>query len=208
MLLARYGARAETAVRFAGMLDADVPLALPAAPDEAAGDVSVHLADPRGREILSFFGSGPRFADAGFVGRLSLEYVRFSGRTFPEILVPLMREADAMINPARPLVIYKDMALRLGRRSDGELRLEPAGAELSTTGKKGVARLRFTIEDDDGRVGEGEKNLVLSGLRPFDAAAMDVVVAAYETRRRAHEAGGTADGGAATVRATDEASAG
>jgi len=183
VLLARYGAHARTAVRFAGMLDAGVPLALPAATDVTP--LSVHLADPRGREILSFFGDGARHADADFVERLSLEYVRFSGRTFPEILVPLMREAGAMINPARPLVIYKDMALQVERPSAGELRLDAAGAALTVNGKKGAARLQFTIEDDEGRVGEGEKNLVLSGLRAFDEPAMDAVVAAYEARRQA-----------------------
>jgi len=182
VMLARYGAFEGTGVRFAGMLDAEVTLALPA----MAGG-AVHVVDPRGREILSFFGEGRKFDDASFVARLALEYVRFSGRTFPEILVPLMRDADVMINPDRPLVIYKDMGLRIARESVGELRLAPAGSELSVTGKKGVARLAFTVEDDagasDGPVAEGEKNLVLSGLRAWDAAAMDGVVSAYEARR-------------------------
>ena len=149
-----------------------------------------------GREVLSFFGEGRRFDDAGFVARLVDEYVRFSGRTFPEILVPLMRDAAVMINPARPLVIYKDMALRVAREGVGALRLKPAGAELSVTGKKGVARLAFALEDErsdaDGPVGEGEKNLVLSGLRPWQAAAMDEVVAAYEARRELFASGGDA----------------
>ena len=188
VMLDRYGAFEGTAARFAGMLDAGVELALPPMAGGAA-----HVADARGREILSFFGEGRRFDDAGFVARLAREYVRFSGRTFPEILVPLMRDAEVMINPARPLVIYKDMALRVARESEGELELRPAGHELSVTGKKGVARLAFTLEDaasdERGSVGEGEKNLVLSGLRPWDAAAMDDVVAAYEARRATHARG-------------------
>ena len=198
VMLTRYGAFEGTGMRLAGMLDADVPLALPTM---AAG--AVHVADPRGREVLSFFGEGRRFDDAAFVARLALEYVRFSGRTFPEILVPLMRDADVMINPARPLVIYKDMALRVARESVGELRLAPAGAELSVTGKKGVARLSFVLEDERGGelgpVGEGEKNLVLSGLRPWDAAAMDEVVAAYEARRAAHAGANASAPGAGTI---------
>ena len=54
VLLHRYGVFGETAVRFAGMLDAHVPLALPDGLDGGA----LHLADARGREVLSFFGGG------------------------------------------------------------------------------------------------------------------------------------------------------
>ena len=199
VLLDRYGVFEETAVRFAGMLDGGVAMALPPpVPPGADGEpLALHLSDPRGREVLSFFGEGRRYAEREFVGRLSHEYVRFSGRTFPEILVPLMREAELMINPERPLVIYKDMALRVEREASGPLRLTPSGAELSVSGKKGVARLRFVVEDDTGRLGEGEKNLVLSGLRAFDEVAMGEVVALYEERRRAFESGAAEAGGTA-----------
>ena len=188
VMLARYGAFAGTAVRFAGMLDADVTLALPPMDGGA-----VHVVDPRGREILSFFGEGRRHDDEAFVGRLAEEYVRFSGATFPEILVPLMRDAGVMLNPARPLVIYKDMALRVARESEGALTLGMSGAELTVTGKKALARLSFTLGDaasaEAGPVGEGEKNLVLSGLRDWDEAAMAGVVTDYEARRTAYARG-------------------
>jgi len=182
VLLVRYGAFAETAVRFAGMLDAGVTLELPSERDGA-----LHLRDPRGREILGFFADGRRFDDAESIAGLALDYVRFSGRTFPEILVPLMRDADVMINPERPLVIYKDMALRLEELPSAPLELAASGADLSVVGKKGAVRLSFAIESEGRRIGEGEKNLVLSGLRPFEAAAMEAVVQAYEGRRVAFE---------------------
>ena len=191
VLLHRYGAFRETAVRFAGMLDAGVVLALP----EELANGTAHLLDPRGREVLSFHGSGSRFDDEGFARALSRQYVRFSGRTFPEILVPLMRDSGAMINPDRPLVIYKDMAFALERAAgaDGAIALTLADADLSLSGKKGVVRLRFEILADGARIGTGEKNLVLGGLRAFDEEAMAAVVDEYEGRREAFGTGGEAE---------------
>lgn len=183
VLLARYGVHADTGVRFVGMLDAGVTLELPPALDKR-----LHLADARDREVLDFFVSGTCHDGPEFVSGLSLAYVQFSGATFPDILVPLMRDAGVMINPARPLVIYKDMALRVSSSvpaaEASKLRLTLSESELSITGKKGVARLGFHIDAGDVRVGVGEKNLVLSGLRPFDDAAMATLVADYEALRR------------------------
>jgi len=183
VLLNRYGVHADTGVRFAGMLDAGVELELPPTLDE-----SLHLADAREREVLTFFGSGPCHDEPEFVAGLSRAYVQFSGATFPDILVELMRAAGVMINPARPLVIYKDMALRVAQAvtagQASELRLTLTESDLSVTGKKGVARLGFRIDAGDVHVGDGEKNLVLSGLRPFDEEAMGTLVADYEALRR------------------------
>ena len=218
VLLHRYGLYPETAVRFAGMVDAGVALALPAdgvgesawVGRGARRDLAVHLADERGREVLSYFGRGGAPLDDGaLVARLARQYVRFSGRTFPEILGRLMREEGVMINPERPLVIYKDMALEVDRAAAEratsaalatgtpfEPTLELADATLSVTGKKGVVRLKFAIGDGaEARFGDGEKNLVLSGLRPFDEGVMASLVADYEARRERHAA--AADDGVA-----------
>ena len=78
------------------------------------------------------------------------------------------------------------------------------------SGKKGVARLRFAIVERGGeRIGEGEKNLVLSGLRPFDETAMRGVIEDYEGRRQAFVAsdGRAATNGRAGTGATDPRSA-
>lgn len=187
VLLARYGAWADTGVRFAGMLDADVELALPASFDDA-----LHLNDPRGREVLAFFGGGENHAEPAFIAALSRAYVQFSGATFPDILGTLMRDSGVMINPARPLVIYKDMALRVARSVPADvaetLTLTLADSELVVDGKKGVARLSFTVDAGDIRVGEGEKNLVMSGLRPYEETAMADLIAEYEGHRSAYRA--------------------
>lgn len=186
-LVSRYGLRANTNVSFANMLSARAFVRLPADDDE-----SVHLFDERDREVLGWFSRGERIADGDFARQLVLQYVRFSGETFPDILVPMMREANVMVNTKRPLAIYKDMAITLdaaavltGIKDGCELLLAPDEHTFSVTDKKGAARLQFKILLNQHVVGEGEKHFVLGGLRPFEEAAIQALVAEYQERKRA-----------------------
>jgi len=181
VLLDRYGCRAQTSVQFSGMLAKDASLALPEVLD--ATTAALHVKDNREREVLTFFSQGPSLGDGDFISRLSEEYVRFSGRTFPELLVPLMCDAGVMINPARPLVIYKDMSLRLSDACDDVLQLEVGDCACHVSGKKAAVRLGFTIRAGNGIIGEGEKNLVMGGLREFDQIAMQGVIDQYNDRK-------------------------
>lgn len=190
ILLNRYGVYSETTVDFSGMLAAGGTLQLPAAFSGA-----LLLADQREREVLSFTGWGEKTTNRVFVNRLVEQYVCFSGRTFPDLLVPLMRDAAVMINPDRPLVIYKDMALRLdiGKvgllvdKSEAALQeqivLLPGSSELKVNGKKGVVQLGFSIEFAGEAIGSGEKNFVLGGLRDYEEQAMQGVVDTYNARK-------------------------
>jgi len=121
-----------------------------------------------------------------FVASLVEQYVRFSGKTFPDILVELMSDNNVMINPARPLVIYKDMSLSLDRLHGENLNLSLDNASMDVEGKKGKACLRFIIKDGDDVSGRGEKNMLLSGLREFDQAAMDDIVNQYAEWKSAY----------------------
>ena len=198
LLLEHYGLHRETSVGFASMVDASATLALPPLPGRADrgrddGGGAAHVLDARDREVLGFFAAGGRVASGrdAFTLALILEYVRFSGATFPDILVPLMRERSVMVNPERPLIIYKDMAIRVDAGAsldDGAVPVLEHGAhELAVNGRKGVASLRFAILDarDGRRLGEGEKNFVLGGLREHDADTVDALVAEYDARRAA-----------------------
>ena len=183
-LLHRYGCSSETSVQFAGMLSEDNPLSLP---ENLASDNgnTLHVQDSRGRDVLTFFSKGASVGDASFVSRLTEQYVRFSGQTFPDLLVPLMRDAGVMINPARPLVIYKDMSVRLSASSNEPLELSVTETDCHVTGKKGAVRLGFAITAGGKIIGEGEKNMVMSGLREFDAVAMQAVVDEYNQHKNA-----------------------
>jgi hypothetical protein len=54
---------------------------------------------------------------------------------------------------------------------------------MQVEGKRGNVTLNFAINDDGKAVGRGEKKLVLSGLREFDAQAMDQLIKEYEARK-------------------------
>ncbi len=178
VMLHRYGVHARTHVQFTGMLSADVALVLP----ERLTD-PLHANDARGRSCMVMFARGGVSRDDAFIAALAEAYVQFSGKTFPDILVGLMRDTGVMINPQRPLVIYRDMALEVDRFGGTEISLVLADAQLAMTGKKGLARLKFTILAAGEPIGCGEKNLVLSGLRDYDEAAMATVVDDYAQRR-------------------------
>lgn len=210
VLLQHYGLHRETSCAFSAMVGAEATLSLPpprpaegrAGGCAAGGPGRLHVTDERGREVLGFYAAGGRVGSERFVAALMLEYVRFSGRTFPEILMPLMRERGVTVNPDRPLIIYKDMAIRMdagaGPAPDSVPVLEHGEHRLAVNGRKGAASLRFAIVDAvDGnrRLGEGEKNFVLGGLREHDDETVEGIVAEYMSRRAAWEredAGGRA----------------
>ncbi len=163
------------------------------------------ISDARDRALLSLTLDGVRFVNQSFIAQLSNAYVHFSGQTFPDILVPLMQGAGVMINPDRPLVIYKDMAIELNDSAaalfkpaengllselqaplESGLTLELADTDISVQGRKGLVRLRFTIAVDGRNIGTGEKNMVLSGLREYDETAMQNIVDQYNLWRQSY----------------------
>lgn len=203
-LLEHYGLHSEVSVGFAGMLGARSRVTLPARSGEGG---RLHLLDERGRDVLGYVASGTRIEDAGFARRLAEEYVRFSGRTFPAILMPLMQQAGVMINPDRPLIIYKDMIIRLdaqavaaslaahpagsiaaGAAADAALTLDEGEHAFSANGKKGAASVRFSIRRGGATLGDGEKNFVLTGLREYDAEAVAGLLATHAQRVTAWQA--------------------
>lgn len=181
VLLNHYGVASTTGVQFSGMLDGNTRMLLP----EEASEHTV-IVDDKDKALLSLFLQGPRIHQAASVNNLCEEYVKFSGQTFPDILVPLMRDASVMINPARPMVIYKDMSIEIEDDKLDALSMEGAGVKLaladtdiSVNGRKGAVRLQFSIEVNSNTIGMGVKNMVLSGLREYDEAAMQNIVSQY-----------------------------
>ena len=198
VLLSRFGVAANTTVEFSGMLDGKTRMLLP----QESGD-AIDIVDSNQRALMSMRQSGVRFTNESFTEQLCHAYVKFSGQTFPDILVPLMQSADIMINPDRPLVIYKDMTILFNEMANelfhandsghltelqqpigDRLSLSSSGNDIEVNGRKGSVRLSFTIEADGQKIGTGEKNMVLGGLREFDEQAMMAIVDQYNTWRR------------------------
>jgi len=172
--LARYGVSRQMRVHFAGMVDGGVALHFP--PNQ--GDELV-IRDGAGRDYLRLERSGERSQQRELIESLTSSYVTFSGHTFPDILVPLMAEYGVMINPDRPLVIYQRMEIALERLDSAPVALEYRGATFENSGKKGSVSLNFDLTGATETLGRGAKYMLVRGLKPYDRAAMEDVVARY-----------------------------
>jgi len=145
------------------------------------------LLDQNSKSQMTIKSSGDQAIDVSFINSLIESYVQFSGRTFPAILVDLMQQEGVMINPARPLVIYKDMAIEINSFPKGEVSLTFSGATMDVNGKKGSVKLNFDLSVDGERVGHGTKSMVVSGLRAYEQSAIDQVVADYNENKQAYK---------------------
>ncbi|MEM7294486.1 MAG: DUF3581 family protein [Pseudomonadota bacterium] len=174
VLLHRYGVRETMHVEFSGMVADNTPLHLPASIND-----QFSLCGEGEKTYLEIDAAGAKTESADFVKSLTQQYVMFSGQTFPHILVGLMQDNNVMINPDRPLVIYKNMSIQLSSMEATTVSLQLADASLRVDGKKGHASLRFLITDDVKEIGCGEKTMVLSGLREYDQELIDRIVNEY-----------------------------
>ena len=85
-----------------------------------------------------------------------------------------------MINPSRPLVIYKNMEIFLDKLAGDNIELSLKKSILYKNVKKAEVRLEFTILASGEQIGHGAKNLLLSGLRDYNQEQLDEVIHSYE----------------------------
>jgi len=137
--------------------------------------------DSSGKEYLQIAVEGDRCEDQEVIAELSRAYIEFSGITFPYLLVDRLRENAVMINPSRPLVMYKSMAFSLDSFSAEQVSLDYAGGTLQVDGKKAKVGLPFGIRSGSRQIGHGSKEMLLGGLRPYDDEVMDKLVDEYNT---------------------------
>ena len=179
VVLKKYGLSQHMRFTFAGMVNDGVPLLFP----ESSAD-NIDIVDAGNRKYLSLERSGDSSQDPALIHDLICSYVQFSGQTFPHILVPLMSEQQVMINPDRPLVIYESMSINLERLDFGQPRLELSQPQLEVNGKRGNVRLGFNLNAGGKQVGQGEKTMVISGLRAHDAERVQTMVDDYNARKQ------------------------
>ncbi|WP_018877035.1 DUF3581 family protein [Thioalkalivibrio sp. ALE31] len=184
LVLDTYGASANMHFRFTGMVGGNVPLIFPEAPGEAFA-----ITDDNGKSVIEVERSGTVIDEPNAIESLIRSYVSFSGQNFPHVLVPLMEEHGVMVNPKRPLVMYERMGFRLPEplaASAGVPEPRLKDAVMTVNGKRGEIRLDYELVIDQSVVADGSKHLVLSGLRPFDAADVEQLVADYESWKAAY----------------------
>ena len=179
LVLAKCGLSQKMRFVFSGMVNEGVALNFP---DTASS--ALDIVDGDGKKYLSLERSGNTTQDKDLIRDLTHSYVRFSGQTFPHILVPLMSEQQVMINPDRPLVIYESMAIDLDRLDFEDPQLELTHSVLEVDGKRGNVRLEFCLKAGNETVGKGEKAMVISGLRTYDKEKVQAMVDNYSIRKQ------------------------
>jgi hypothetical protein len=182
LVLTRQGISPRMHFNFSGMLK-DAVVRLPTTPTPAFA-----LKDDSGKTYLELTRDGEAVNKAPLIENLVRKYVAFSGQNFPHILVPLMEQHQVMINAARPLVIYESMSFDLQRLDVIDLDLELVDSTLTIDGKRGNAELHFRFFSDGQTIGAGVKKLVLSGLRDYQADAMQDLVNRFNSRKAAYQA--------------------
>ncbi|MBT7444448.1 MAG: DUF3581 family protein [Methylococcales bacterium] len=181
VMLKHFGISQRMTFTFSGMVDGGVSLSF-----DQHGEQNIDLIDDKNKKYISVKREGELCDKDEVIEALTKCYVKFSGKTFPHILVPLMKANNVMINPKRPLVIYENMFIDLVQCSTSAvaLELDTENTKLETNGKRGTVTLAFALKDIDGKtVGNGEKHMVLSGLQPFQQSEMDALIDEFEARK-------------------------
>ncbi len=142
------------------------------------------ITDDRNKSYLEIERHGDNLSDQDLVLKLARAYVAFSGKNFPYILVPLLSEQGVMLNPKRPLVIYRSMSLFLENFNITEPTLTLTKTTLEVTGKKGLALLNFCINSSGKNVGTGVKKLIVRGLQDYYQDGVDELVNSYMAHKK------------------------
>ncbi|APX94253.1 hypothetical protein BWR19_15645 [Halomonas sp. 1513] len=182
LVLMRFGLSQHMSFRFLSMVGADVALDF-----VEHDDGCIRVTDDAGKVYLEVERRGEVTRDESVVEAFARRYVAFSGKNFPHYLKPLMEAEGVMFNPQRPLVIYDSMGFSLTRLDAVAPGLELSGSSLEVAGKRGDALLEFDMTSGGETIGHGSKKLVVSGLRDYDASAMDAIVDEFYRLKHAYE---------------------
>lgn len=178
IIVHHYGLRQTMGISFSGMVGDDTTLILP---EVDAREISIY--DEHDKKYLDVSTNGKHSRDTVLIESLTRNYVQFSGETFPHVLVPLMKQNNVMINTERPLVIYDHMRISLDRLDIDSVNLSLSESIFRLYGKRGDVALNYDLSCNGELVGKGQKKMVLSGLREYDQASIDELVATYSARK-------------------------
>ncbi|MCH1929476.1 DUF3581 domain-containing protein [Shewanella sp. A25] len=178
LVLTQYGLSQSMKFSFEGMVGDGVELLFP---EQVEADFAV--CDSREKTYLKVSRQGDVSRCDAQTESFIRNYVAFSGHNFIDILIPLMKQHQVMINPDRPLVIYESMSFDLTSLDFVEVTLSLVKQELEIDGKRGDVTLHFELHSGETLVGTGIKTLVMSGLRAYDETQAQAMCAAYEGRK-------------------------
>lgn len=178
LMLVKQGLSQKMTFNFTGMVGEGALLNMPA-------EAQAHfvLTDAANKPCLDAQREGEITAHLPTIEAFTRAYVAFSGHSFPHILVPLMKTHQVMINPARPMVIYESMSFQLEQLNFDAPELILVNSQLDVDGKRGKVTLDFEVQSGASSVGQGRKTMVLSGLRDYDEALVQDLIAQYEASK-------------------------
>lgn len=177
LALGEYGLHRNMSFSFKELVSAESVLSYNPLPNPQEGLVTV--TNRREKDVLELHYGGGSTSDEKRIEQFLSAYVAFSGQNFPHILVPLMRQHNAMINTKRPMVIYESMSFELQNLEFDSFELVPGKTAMQVDGRRGDVQLHFSFTDGKREIGQGSKNLVLGGLREFNDAVMDALCKDY-----------------------------
>ena len=179
VMIHHYGLRQTMGFSFSGMVGDDCTLILPAV---NAREISIY--DEHDKKYLDVSSDGEHSENPALIDSLTRNCVEFSGHTFPHVLVPLMQENNVMINVERPLVIYDHMRISLDTLDLDSVELQLSDSVFRLYGKRADVALNYTLCSNGEPVGQGQKKMVMSGLREYDQSSIDALVETYGDRKR------------------------
>ncbi len=178
-IINHYGLRQVMGISFSGMVDDEVTLYLP---EVKAREISIY--DKKDKKYLDISTNGKLSKDEKLIDSLIRSYVEFSGHSFPDLLIPLLKQNNVMINTERPLIIYDHMRIALDTLDVDEIALKFTNSEFRIYGKRGDVALNFNFTSNGEIIGKGQKKMVLSGLREYQQEKIDLLVKWYNERKR------------------------
>jgi len=173
VMLGEFGASKQMHFDFQGMISGDMPVHF------IQNDESIVAQNDKNKQLLKLTKSGDITQDQTFIEGLIRSYVAFSGKTFPHIIIRLMKQQGVMINTRKPMVIYDQMSLSLESFSNVAPEVILKDCDFDVTGKRGVVTMNFDIRASNESIGVGEKKIIMSSLRPYEQGEIDYLVDTY-----------------------------
>ena len=180
VILSQFGVSQTMHFDFQGMIAGDMPVRF------LVSESEVDAKNDKDKTLIKLTRSGEKYANEVFVEGLIRSYVAFSGKTFPHIIIRLMKEQGMMINTRKPMVIYDQMSLSLNQFSEVAPEVILKNCDFEVTGKRGVVTMNFDINADDQPIGTGEKKIIMSSLRPYEQEDIDYLVDTYNASKLAY----------------------
>lgn len=181
VLLTKFGLSREMTFDFQGMVSGDMPV------EFSSTEKEIRVCNDKPKTVLLVSRSGEITKHDAFIEGLIRSYVAFSGKTFPHIIIKLMKEEGMMINTKKPMVIYDQMSLSFNRFSEsGSAEVVLKDCRFDVNGKRGMVIMNFDLRADGESIGTGEKQIIMGGLRPYEQSDIDYLVDTYNAGKKAY----------------------